>query len=96
MKKRTIKLRFKLLLLAVFLAYAAFSIFTQQSNISGLLSEQQSLNAQYEQAQIELQRLKDQSEYMNTRDYIEDTARERFNYAYEDEIILKTPDEDPN
>ena len=96
MKKRTIKLRFKLLLLAVFLAYTAFSVYTQQMNISGLQTEQETLSAQYEQAQMELQRLQDQSDYMNTKDYIEDTARERFGYVYEDEIIITAPDEDAN
>lgn len=96
MKKRTVKLRFKLMLLAVFLAYAAFLIFSQQSNIGNLLAEQQTLNAQYDQAQMELQRLKDKSEYMNTKDYVEDTARKRLGYAYEDEIILTTPDDGTN
>lgn len=96
MKKRTIKLRFKLMLLAVFLAYTAFSIYTQQVNISGLQTEQELLSAQYVQAQMELQRLQDQSDYMNTKDYVEDTARERFGYAYEDEIIIEGPDDDTN
>ena len=94
MKNRRIKLRFKLMLLAVFLAYAAFSIFTQQSNINSLLAEQESLNEQYAQAQMELQRLQDKSEYMKTKDYVEDTARKRLGYAYGDEIILTVPDDD--
>ena len=93
MKNRKIKLRFKLLLLAVFMSYAAFSIYTQQTNINGLLTEQEALHEQYAQAQVELQRLQDESEYMNTKDYIEDTARERFGYAYGDEIILTVPDD---
>ena len=96
MKKRSVKLRFKLLLLAVFLAFTAFSIYTQQVNIGGLQAKQEALNTQYEQAQMELQRLQDQNDYMNTKDYIEDTARERFGYAYEDEIIIKAPDEGTN
>lgn len=96
MKKRTVKLRFKLMLLAAFLAYAAFLIFSQQANIGDLLAEQQTLNAQYDQAQMELQRLKDKSEYMNTKDYVEDTARKRLGYAYEDEIILATSDDGTN
>lgn len=96
MKKRTIKLRFKLLLLAVFLACTAFSIYTQQMNISGLQAKQEALNTQYEQAEMELQRLQDQSDYMNTKDYIEDTARERFGYAYENELIIKAQDEGGN
>ena len=95
MKKRTIKLRFKLLLLAAFLTYAVFSVYTQQVRIADLRAEQEALNTRYAQAEMELQRLQDQSDYMNTKDYIEDTARERFGYAYEDEIIL-TPDEDSN
>ncbi len=91
MKKRTVKLRFKLLLLVVFLAFAGLTIYRQQANINALLAEQQTLGEQYEQAQMELQRLRDQSDYMNTEDYIEDTARERLGYAYEDEIILPAP-----
>lgn len=91
MKKRTIKLRFKLLLLILFLAYAAFLILTQQRNINSLLAEQKVLSEQYEQQQMELQRLEDKSEYMNTKDYIEDTARARLGYAYEDEVIMTTP-----
>jgi cell division protein FtsL len=95
MKKRTIRLRFKLLLLAVFLAYAVFSVCSQQANINDLLSEQRALAEQYEKAQIELQKLQDQSDYMNTKEYIEDTARERLGYAYENEIILTTPGNGP-
>ena len=91
MKNRTVKLRFKLLLLIVFLTFAGLSIYRQQTHINDLLAEQQTLNSQYEQAQMELQRLQDQSDYMNTEDYIEDTARERLGYAYEDEIILPAP-----
>jgi len=91
MNKRTVKLRFKLLLLIVFLVFAGMTIYRQQSNINSLLAEQQTLNAQYEQAQMDLQRLQDQSDYMNTKDYIEDTARARLGYAYEDEIILSAP-----
>jgi cell division protein FtsB len=96
MKTRTVKLRFKLLLLTVFLAFAGISIYRQQANINSLLAEQQTLSAQYEQAQLELQRLQDQSDYMNTEDYIEDTARERLGYAYQDEIVLPAPSGNPN
>jgi cell division protein FtsL len=79
------------MLLAVFLAYAAFSIFSQQTNINQLLAEQESLSEKYAQAQMELQRLQDESAYMNTKDYVEDTARERLGYAYGDETILTVP-----
>jgi cell division protein DivIC len=79
--------------LPIFLVVAGVSIYAQQKNIFQLQTEQQTLNAQYEQAQVELQRLQDQKDYMKTKDYVEDTARERFGYAYENEIIL---DEDDN
>ncbi len=92
MKKRTVKLRFKLIALVAFLVVAGVSIYAQQQNIFQLQTEQQTLNAQYEQAQIELQRLQDQKDYMKTKDYVEDTARDRFGYAYENEIILDEGD----
>lgn len=80
-------------MLAAFLVVAAFSIYGQQKNIGTLRAEQETLNTQYEQAQIELQRLQDQEDYMKTKDYVEDTARERFGYAYQDEIILTEGDD---
>ena len=90
MKKRTIKLRFKLLLLACFLAYTGFVIFSQQANIGKLLEEQQSLAQQYHQLQIDLSRFQYKSEYMNTKDYVENEARKKFGLVYEDELIFET------
>ena len=90
MKKRKVKLRFKLLLLAFFLVYAGVSIYTQQVNINTLLTEKETLNQEYEQAQTELSRLQHQSEYMNSESYVENTAREKFGLAYEDEIIFES------
>ncbi|MGI5849524.1 MAG: FtsB family cell division protein [Christensenellales bacterium] len=89
MKKRKIKLRFKLLLLACFLVYTGFSIFAQQTNINDLLSERETLNSAYKQAQTDLERLKHQSEYMNTDNYIENTARDKLGLIYENEIIFE-------
>ena len=90
MKKRTIKLRFKLLLLACFLAYTGFVIFSQQANIGKLMEEQQSLSQQYHEMQIDLSRLQYKSEYMNTKDYVENEARKKFGLVYEDELIFDT------
>ncbi|MDD5016562.1 MAG: septum formation initiator family protein [Eubacteriales bacterium] len=88
--KRNVKFRFKLLLLSAFLVYAGLSIYTQQTNINTLKSEQEALMAEYEQAQTELSRLEYKAEYMNTDNYVEDTAREKFGLVYEGEIILET------
>lgn len=90
MKKRTIKFRFKLLLLACFLAYTCFSIFSQQDNIGKLMEEQQVLTQQYEQMQTELSRLQHKREYMNTKAYVENEARRKFGLVYEGELIFET------
>jgi cell division protein FtsL len=90
MKKRTIKLRFKLILLACFLAYMGFAIFSQQANIGKLLEEQETLSQQYEQVQTDLNRLQHKSDYMDTRQYVEDTAREKLGLVYSGELIFET------
>lgn len=96
MKKRTIKLRFKLLLLACFLAYTGFVIFSQQANIGELKAEQEQLAQQYEQLQTDLSRLQHKSEYMNTKDYVENAARDRFGLVYNGELIFETGNESGN
>lgn len=88
LKKRKIKLKFKLILLACFLLYTGFAIYSQQMNISYLQNEKNELAQQYEQAQADLDRLEHQSSYMSTDKYVENTARDKFGLAYEDEIIL--------
>lgn len=93
MKKRKIKFRFKLLLLALFLVYVGVSIYIQQINISALLVEQDELNERYETTQTEFDRLEHKSEYMNTQDYVENEAREKFGYVYDNEYVL-TPSDD--
>lgn len=87
-KKRKVRLRFKLLLLAFFLVYAGVAIYGQQVKIDTLQDKQQTLATDYEQAQLELNRLEHKKEYMNTNDYIEDTAREKFGLVYKNEIIF--------
>lgn len=89
MKKRTIKPRFKFIILAVFLAYAGIAIYGQQVKINQLKSEQEALTQAVEQAETDLSRLEHRSEYMNTSEYVENTAREKFGLVYEDEIIIE-------
>jgi|GEM_PF-1139363 len=92
MKKRKVKFRFKLLLLAFFLVYVGVSIYIQQTNINTLLDEQKALSEQYEQIKLEKDRLEHKNEYMNTQDYVENEAREKFGFVYENEYVL-TPAE---
>ncbi len=93
MKKRKVRLKFKLLLLALFLVYVGVSVFFQQGDINALLAEQKSLNDQYEATQTELERLQHKNEYMSTQEYIENEARDKFGFVYGDEYVL-TPSDD--
>ncbi len=77
-------------MLAIFLVFIGVSVYAQQLNILELEEKKQQLAQEYEQTQQELYRLENKSEYMNTNDYIEDTAREKLGLAYEDEIIIET------
>ena len=88
MKKRKVKLRFKLLLLAAFLVYAGFAIYSQQMNINALEAEQEALMSEYTQVQTDLSRLQHVSDYMYTDDYVEDAAREKFGLVYPGEIVI--------
>lgn len=88
-KKRKAGLRFKLILLALFLAYTGYAIYAQQMNINTLQNEKQELYQQYEQAEADLSRLEHQSKYMDTDKYVEDAAREKFGLTYEGEMILE-------
>lgn len=92
MKTRRIKPRFKFIILAVFLTYAGIAIYGQQVKINQLKSEQETLTQAVEQAETDLSRLEHRSEYMNTSEYVENTAREKFGLVYEDELII-VPDD---
>ena len=92
MKKRTIKFRFKLIILACFLAYTGFVIYTQQVNIGKLMAEQETLARQYEQVQTNLNRLQHRSDFMDTRQYVEDTARNKLGLVYADKLIFDIDD----
>ncbi len=87
-KRRRVTIKFKLMLLALFLVYIGVSVYIQQCNIGDLLKEQQALGERYEQAQTQLLRLEHKNEYMGTSKYIEKTAREKLGLVYEDELIL--------
>jgi cell division protein DivIC len=87
--KRKVTFKFKLILLTCFLVYTGIAIYTQQVNIADLSAGKQELTQQYAQAQEDLSRLEHQYEYMNTEDYIENTAREKLGLAYDGEIILE-------
>ena len=89
MKKRIIKPRFKFLLLAGLLVYVGITIYGQQLKITELRQKQEALNSAVIEAETEYSRLRHKSEYMNTTKYVENTAREKFGLAYEEELIIE-------
>jgi len=76
------------LLLGGFLLYTGFVIYSQQSNINEMMVEQDALMQEYTQVQTEYERLEHISDYMNTDEYVEDAAREKFGLVYPGEIVL--------
>lgn len=84
------------MLLAFFLIYVGVSIYIQQMNINTLLDEQKALSEQYEQTKIEKERLDHKSEYMNTQDYVENEAREKFGFVYDNEYVFTPAENDGN
>jgi len=89
MKKRTMKFRFKLILLALFLAYAGFTIYGQQTKIESLRAEQDVLAETEQQVETQLQRLEHKYEYMNTEEYVEKAAKKIYGMTNEDEIVIE-------
>lgn len=84
------------MLLTFFLIYVGVSIYIQQLNINTLLNEQKALSEQYEQTKIEKERLNHKSEYMNTQDYVENEAREKFGFVYDNEYVFTPAEENEN
>ncbi len=71
---------------AVFsIAVQVVTIVSQKNKQSALINEQQELEQQVEQ-------LEQQEEYVGTEEYIEQSAREKFGWVKEDEIVFKKKD----
>jgi cell division protein FtsB len=63
--------------------------YAKQLNINELQNRNTELTQEYTQAETDLQRLQHQSDYINTDNYVENTAREQFGLTYEGEIKLE-------
>ena len=83
---------------------AKFGIFIMMAILIGILSVQivqlNRKNESYKEQEAQLQeqkeseesrtsRLKEKQEYVNSKEYVEDTAKSKLGMAYDDEIIFK-------
>ena len=84
--KRRVTLKFKLLILAVCLVYAAILYAQQSALLDGLNKEKAQLQKTFEQQAIVNAQLENHAQFSNSDAYIEKTAREKLGWVKEDEI----------
>lgn len=84
-KKRKVKLRFKLLILLACAIYAAFVLANQSTVMGQLNKEKNDLQKQYEQQKAEYAELENEAQYVGSDAYVEKTAREKLGWVKEDE-----------
>ena len=92
-KKKRTNLMVVVRLIGIFLGTLVVQGVKLNANCKKLATEQQQLKEQkadLEQEQKDIQKKKD---YMQTNQYIEDIAREKFGLVYGDEIIFKAEDD---
>lgn len=77
---------FSLLLLAVLVFVKSMSLMEQKEE---LLVQAAELTAQIEDAEEEYAELEEKEEYMKTKKYVEDVARNQLGLVYPDEIVIR-------
>lgn len=78
-----------LLIITLLCIYAVWTLISQQIEIQKTKKELADLNSRLEQQNKLHDKLKKQSEIVNTPEYIEKTARDELGFAAPDEIIFK-------
>lgn len=85
-------------LLLVFIALFAlvavlyFSAENVRSDLNELRAREATLEAELEYQQDRQEKLEEQSKYIKTRKYIEETARDRLGLVYDGETVFKSED----
>ncbi|MBO5489713.1 MAG: septum formation initiator family protein [Eubacterium sp.] len=92
-KKRRTSLILVMTIIGLFLCTLVIQGVNLRADCKALQQQQTELKAQKKQLQKEKKAIKEKSEYMETDQYIEDTAREKFGLIYDDEIIFKPEEE---
>ena len=75
-----------LLLLAVIVVVKSISLREQKAELKVQAAE---ISAQIEEAQDEHKKLEEKEEYMKTKKYVEEVARNQLGLVYPDEIVIR-------
>lgn len=78
-----------MLVAAIFVGTLAVHGYTLRVNCQKLTEEQSNLEEKKKSLTREREKIKEQSEYRKTDQYVEDVAREKFGLVYDNEIIFK-------
>lgn len=78
-----------MLVAAIFVGTLAVHGYTLRENCQRLATEQQNLKEKKKDLKREREKIKEQSAYRNTDQYIEDMAREKFGLVYDNEVVFK-------
>lgn len=92
-RKQRTGLYLVMLVVGIFLSFLVVEGYHLQADCQKLETEQAQLQAQKKRLQEEQEQIKKDAAYMQTDEYIEDVAREKFGLVYEDEIIFKPENE---
>ena len=78
-----------MLVAAIFVGTLAVHGYTLRVNCQKLAEQQSNLEEKKKNLTREREKIKEQSEYRKTDQYVEDVAREKFGLVYDNEIIFK-------
>lgn len=78
----------------LFLAVMAVQIYRVKQKNDAYTERMEELQAQYEGETERASEIDELEEYMKSDDYIEDTAKSKLGFAYDNEIIFKETDGD--
>ena len=87
--KKKFKINFRFLIIVGVIAYAAFALINQQITLSGQTAEKTKLEESAQELSDEKEFLQRELDYIGTKDYIEQAAREKLGWIKKDEIIFR-------
>lgn len=75
--------------LFLFCASLGFHSFSLRAECQGLQKQQEELKQKKEDLKKEKSSIQEQKKYMETNEYVENTAREKFGLVYDNEVVFK-------
>jgi len=87
--KKKFKINFRFLIIVGVVAYAVFALINQQIILSGQSAEKSKLEESEQELSDEKEFLERELDYIGTKEYIEQAAREKLGWIKKDEIIFR-------